>query len=69
MSATDGSEALRTTAAVRREIERAREDVAITAVALRRRVEELTSFHEWVDRHPFPILGAAFALGFILGRR
>ena len=54
---------------VRREIARAREDVQTTALALRQKVDAMTSIDEWVRKHPLEIVGAAFALGLIVGYR
>jgi hypothetical protein len=61
--------AKRDSAQVRAEIERAREQVASSAEALRREVAVRTDWREWVRRKPALCLMGAFAAGFLIARR
>lgn len=54
---------------VRAEIERAREQIQESVVALRQEVAEVVDWREWVRARPGLCLGAAFAIGFYLGSR
>lgn len=51
------------------DVERARERVASSMLALRDEVARKTDWRSWVRRQPAPFLGAALALGFWLGYR
>jgi hypothetical protein len=51
------------------DVERARERVASSMMALRDEVARKTDWRSWVRRQPTPFLGAALALGFWLGYR
>jgi hypothetical protein len=51
------------------DVERARERVASSMLALRDEVARKTDWRSWVRRQPAPFLGAALALGFLLGYR
>ena len=51
------------------DVERARERVASSMLALRDEVARKTDWRAWVRRQPAPFLGAALALGFWLGYR
>jgi hypothetical protein len=51
------------------DVERARERVASSMLALRDEVARKTDWRSWVRRQPAPFLGAAVALGFWLGYR
>ncbi len=64
-----GTLSKRTPDEIRREIARAREEVAESAVALRERVETLTDVEGWVKSRPLEFTLAAFALGFVIGYR
>lgn len=54
---------------VRAEIEKAREQIQSSVVALRYEVATATNWRQWVRRHPMLCLGAAFALGVYVGAR
>lgn len=54
---------------LRQEIERTREQLATSVVALRREVSVRTDWREWVRRKPGVVLGAAFAIGLYVGFR
>jgi ElaB/YqjD/DUF883 family membrane-anchored ribosome-binding protein len=54
---------------VRAEIERAREQIQASVVALRQEVAEVVDWREWVRARPALCIGAAFAIGFYLGSR
>ena len=56
-------------AEVRAGIERAREQIASSAEALRHEVAVRTDWREWVRRRPGLCLGGAFAIGFLIARR
>ncbi|HEX3695922.1 MAG TPA: hypothetical protein VH374_11075 [Polyangia bacterium] len=51
------------------EIERTREQVAMSVLALRDEVARRTDWREWIRARPTTFLGAAFVLGFLWGRR
>lgn len=51
------------------DVERARERVATSMLALRDEVARKTDWRSWVRRQPAAFLGAAAALGFWLGYR
>jgi hypothetical protein len=51
------------------DVERARERLASSMLALRHEVARKTDWRSWVRRQPAPFLGAAVALGFWLGYR
>jgi hypothetical protein len=50
-------------------VERARDRLASSMLALRDEVARKTDWRSWVRRQPAPFLGAAVALGFWLGYR
>lgn len=54
---------------IRRDIERTREQLATSVVALKHEVAVRTDWREWVRRRPGLVLGAAFAVGLYLGTR
>ena len=54
---------------VREEIERAREQVASSARALRQQVAMRTDWREWVRRQPYLWVAGALAVGVLIGRR
>lgn len=54
---------------LRRDIERTREQLATSVVALKHEVAVRTDWREWVRRRPGLVLGAAFAVGLYLGTR
>jgi len=54
---------------VRAEIERAREQIHSSVMALREEVSRAADWRQWVRQRPGLCLGAAFALGFYLGSR
>lgn len=56
-------------AEIRAEIERTREQIALSAEALRREVAVRTDWREWVSRKPALYLAGAFAVGFLMARR
>ena len=56
-------------ARVEADIERTRERVATSVMALRQEVARQTDWREWVRRRPGAFLGGAFVVGFILGQR
>jgi hypothetical protein len=51
------------------EVERTRERVALSVVALRDEVVRQTNWRNWFARRPAAFLGAAFVAGFWLGNR
>lgn len=55
-------------AKLREEIERAREQIAVSAQALREEVAMRADWREWVRRKPAQMLLGAFAVGFLIGR-
>ncbi len=59
----------RDAATIRAELDRAREDIAEAFVELRDQVRETLDWRTWVKKHPAPVLVAAVAFGFWLGRR
>ncbi|HKD38847.1 MAG TPA: hypothetical protein VKB87_01035 [Myxococcaceae bacterium] len=59
----------RDAAEVRAEIQRAREQIASSAEALRHEVAVRTDWREWVRRKPALFLMGAFAAGFLIARR
>lgn len=65
MAATE----VRSTAAIRREISRLREEVASSAQALRQRVNTMVDWRAWVRSHPVKFTAGALALGLWLGLR
>ena len=56
-------------AEIRAEIERARQQIASSAEALRHEVSVRTDWREWVRRKPALCLVGAFATGFLIARR
>lgn len=50
-------------------LERAREQVVHSVQALREEVVRTTDWREWVRRRPGAVLGAAFVVGFFIGKR
>lgn len=54
---------------IRLEIERARQQIQISVVALREEVAVATDWRVWYRRRPYACLAAAFALGVFLGTR
>jgi hypothetical protein len=59
----------RTPAELRAEIERAREQIAETAAALKREMAARADWREWIRRKPALCIAGAFALGFVLSYR
>ncbi|AKQ67399.1 hypothetical protein A176_004311 [Myxococcus hansupus] len=59
----------RSSAELRAEIERTRAELATSVSALREEVSVATDWRQWVHRHPYASLGAAFAVGLWLGSR
>jgi hypothetical protein len=51
------------------DVERARERVAQSVLALRNEVARRTDWREWFRGRPVTFLAAAFALGFLVGRQ
>jgi hypothetical protein len=51
------------------EVERTRERVALSVVALRDEVVRQTNWRNWFARRPGTFLGAAFVVGFWFGNR
>lgn len=64
--AADGAKA-RTPEEVRAEIQRTRDQLALTAQALRSEVVTRLDWREWVRRRPHVFVLGAFALGVALG--
>ena len=60
---------IRDPAHIRAEIERARAEVADSLLALRDEVTERLDWRELTRRKPLVVLGVAFAVGYVLGRR
>ncbi|HVY61793.1 MAG TPA: hypothetical protein VHF22_09080, partial [Planctomycetota bacterium] len=56
-------------AEIRAAIERARSQVAHSALALRAEVARAMDWREWVARRPGLFVAAALALGFLIGAR
>lgn len=56
-------------AEIRTDIERTREEIAESIVALRDSVSDAADWKAWVKRNPMPFLAGAFAVGFIVGLR
>lgn len=54
---------------IRLEIERAREQIQSSVVALREEVAVATDWRAWYRRRPYAYLAAAFAVGVFLGTR
>ncbi|MCE9666926.1 DUF3618 domain-containing protein [Myxococcus stipitatus] len=59
----------RTSAMLRADIERTRAELATSVSALREEVAVAADWREWVRRHPYACVGAALAVGFLLGSR
>ncbi len=59
----------RSSAELRAEIERTRAELATSVSALREEVAVATDWRQWVNRHPYASLGAAFVVGLWLGSR
>jgi hypothetical protein len=59
----------RTPEAVRAEIERARAELVFSASVLRDEMVQRADWRGWVRRRPLAWMGAAFAVGFLLGER
>jgi hypothetical protein len=51
------------------DLERARERVVTSVQALRAEVVRAVDWREWVRRRPGTVLVAAFALGFLVGKK
>jgi ElaB/YqjD/DUF883 family membrane-anchored ribosome-binding protein len=51
------------------QIERTREQVTMSVLALRNEVVRRTDWREWVRRQPATFVGAALVLGFLWGHR
>lgn len=51
------------------DVERARERVAQSVLALRNEVVRRTDWRGWLSRHPATFLAAAFSFGFLWGFR
>ncbi len=51
------------------DVERARERVAQSMMALRNEVARQVDWRSWIQRRPMLFIGGAFALGFWLGNR
>lgn len=60
---------MRDPVAIQQEIERAREDITRSVLALRERVTLATDWREWVRRRPGITVAAAFGIGFWIGYR
>jgi hypothetical protein len=56
-------------ARVEADIQRSREQVAGSMLALRREIARRTDWRGWVSKRPLAFLGGAAALGFLLGFR
>ena len=56
-------------ARVEADIQRSREQVADSMLALRREIARRTDWRGWVSKRPLAFLGGAVALGFLLGFR
>ena len=56
-------------ARVEADIQRSREQVADSMLALRREIARRTDWRGWVSKRPLAFLGGAVALGFVLGFR
>ncbi len=69
MDPDPGVKIARDPAEVREEIERAREQVASSARALRQEVAMRIDWREWVGRWPYAFLVGALGIGFLIGRR
>lgn len=69
MPSSAETKAAKTPAQVREEIERAREQIQSSVVALRYEVSSVADWREWVRRRPGLFIGAAFGIGFYLGLR
>jgi hypothetical protein len=59
----------KTSAELRLEIARARQQIATSAAALRHEVAMTTDWREWVRRRPLLCVGGAFALGLAISLR
>ncbi|AGC44437.1 hypothetical protein MYSTI_03123 [Myxococcus stipitatus DSM 14675] len=59
----------RTSAMLREDIERTRAELATSVSELREEVAFVADWREWVRRHPYTCVGAAFAVGYLLGSR
>lgn len=55
--------------AIQDEIERAREEITRSVLALRTRVEEATDWRTWVRRRPVMVVAGALGIGLWLGWR
>jgi ElaB/YqjD/DUF883 family membrane-anchored ribosome-binding protein len=63
-----GENAKAQAAKLREQIERTREQIAVSAHALREEVAMRADWREWVRRKPALMLMGAFAVGFFIGR-
>lgn len=61
--------ATRDPAAIQADIERARDEITRSVLALRERVNQATDWREWARRRPVILLTVAFAAGIWLGYR
>ena len=53
----------------RAEIERTRDEVALSVVALQRELVRTTDWRTWVARKPVLSLSLAFGIGYVIGHR
>ena len=51
------------------EIEKARQQVAASVVALRGELASTTDWRQWVRRRPLALIAGAFVVGFLFGSR
>ena len=51
------------------EIDRTREQVSRSVLALRQAMTQRTDWREWVRRGPLPFLAVAFMIGFVYGQK
>lgn len=61
--------AARDPAVIRAGIEEARAEIAASMIALRQEVDHRLDWRQHVRRHPWVVLGLAFAVGWAIGRR
>ena len=54
---------------IQAEIERAREDIASSLLNLQREVKGRLEWRSWVRKKPAAAVAAAFAIGYLIGRR
>ena len=63
------TDALRDAEAIRRGIERARNEIELSVTDLRNEVERTFDVRRVVRENPWQFIGAAMAVGFVLGHR